>query len=198
MENLIITLKTKIDINELLSYFHCVQNEYAEFKWVKEKNLDSTLPYWKDDTNASGIYGWAIDSNLEQLSDPCPPLNISTKPKVNYRNTSLAFGIVSELQQLFPFGYRWAISVLQPNGHVSMHTDDAKNITVWIPIINPKESLFMIEYQDKFTNYHLPADGSIYVVDTQYPHYTKNESTTERVILSFRCNKDNLTDLISK
>jgi hypothetical protein len=198
MQNLVTKLKLKINIDELIDYYNQVREKYQSLKWVKDEQLQSTLPRWANDKETN-LYGWAIDSNLESLTDPCPPLNISSKTIVDYRNTELSFGVVKQLQEIFPYGYRWSISVLEPDGGVSLHSDSSKNITVWIPIINPEQAEFMIEYQGQLTNYHLPADGSLYVVDTQYPHYTKNNSEEDRVLLSFRCLRDlHLEELLSK
>jgi len=192
------TLNTKINIDELRAYYSKLHTDYQHLKWVKAEKVESIIDQWKDDSIVKGVYGWAIDSNLENIADPCPPFNISNKAKVKYRNTELAFGIVEQLQSIFSYGYRWAITVLQPEGYVNLHSDDVKNVTVWVPIFNPEKALFLFEQDKILQNYYLPADGSMYLVDTQYPHCTKNESTEERVILSFRCPRDNLEDLFLK
>jgi hypothetical protein len=199
MKNLIVKLKTRVEISELIQYYHAIKEFYQHRKWVRDEHVDTTNADWYNSSTADHLHGYAIDSNLVSLADICPPVNITTKPTVDYRNTELAFGVINELQSIFPYGFRWAISVLEPNGYVNLHTDSEENVTVWVPIINPKDTWLMMEYENELTEYNLPADGSLYVVDTKYPHCTKNNSNQDRVLLTFRCNRElYLTDLLSK
>ena len=187
-------LNIKLDINELREYYHTVVRDFQHLKWTKE--LEFTNDKWSGDNMVDRLIGWGIDSNLLDINSPSPPYNISVKDKVNYRNTSLAFGIINKLQSIFPYAYRWAISVQEPGGYVNKHNDNSKNLTVWIPIYNPEEAK-LVMYYDEETNIHLPSDGSLYLVDTRIDHRTYNHSTEDRVLLSFRFDIEYLNQVLS-
>lgn len=180
-------LNTKLSINDLRAYYHTVAKDYQRMCWIQNNEVESTNKKWGNNQMVNSLYGWAIDSNLEDINSPCPPYNISTRNKLpTYRNTVLAFCIINELQKIFPYGYRWAISVQEPGGYVNRHQDNPKNLTVWIPIYNPPKSGLIMYYDDKEVDHHLKDDGSLYLVDTKIDHKTYNNDTTDRVLLSFR------------
>lgn len=188
-------LNTKLNIDSLRSYYHSVVRDLPHLIWVKEKEIDTTNDKWKNDSMVNRLHGWAIDSNLVDINSPCPPYNISTKDKTVYRNTELAFGIINELQSMFPYGYRWAVSVQEPGGVVSRHNDNDRNLTIWIPIYNPTKARLVL-YGDKEINVNLPSDGSMYFVDTRMDHMTYNHDDSDRVLLSFRFTIEHLDTVL--
>ena len=192
-------LRTRVNIDDLHSYYHTVVNEYRHLCWVKENELSTTNSKWHSNEMVDGLLGWGIDTNLDDINSPSPPYNISTKSKSStYRNTVLAFGVIKELQSIFPFGYRWAISVLKPGGYVSKHVDNQDNLTVWIPIYAPENSGLVMYDGDNEIDNHLSADGSLYLVDTKIAHRTYNNDSSNRVLLSFRFLVEHLDEVMSK
>lgn len=192
-------LKTRVNIDDLRNYYHTVVNDYRHLCWIKENELSTTNSKWHSNEMVDGLLGWGIDTNLDDINSPSPPYNISTKSKSNtYRNTTLAFGVINELQSIFPFGYRWAISVLEPGGYVSKHVDNADNLTVWIPIYAPSNSGLIMYDGDIEIDNHLADDGSLYLVDTKIAHRTYNNDSSNRVLLSFRFLVEHLDEVMSK
>lgn len=192
-------LKTKIDINDLRSYYKRVVEEFSHLHWTKENEIETTNDKWRDNNMVDKLTGWGIDTNLDDINSPSPPYNISTKKKSSsYRNTVLSFGVVKELQEIFPFAYRWAISVQEPGGYVNRHADNADNLTVWIPIYNPNKAGLIMYHNGEEINNHLDDDGSLYLVDTTIEHSTYNNDTTDRVLLSFRFFQEHLNEVLTK
>jgi len=183
-------LNYSVDINELRRYFATVESDFNYLKWSWDQS-DTIVEQWKIEAHKDPANlltcGYAIQSNLVDLSLPCPPWNISTLPTTDYRNTVLVFGIVKELQYKFPYGYRWSISVQPPKGKVGLHNDQEDELTVWIPIYTKGSVITFVP--DSEIPIELPSDGSMYLLDTTIPHYTYNESDEVRVSILFRLNK---------
>lgn len=183
-------LKYHVDIDELRAYYSKVESEYSHLKWGWDQS-DNIVKQWVDAAHEDPANlltrGYAIQSNLVDLTLPCPPWNISTLPTTTYRNTQLAFGVIKALQERFPYGYRWALSVQPPGGKVGLHSDQEDECTVWIPIYTSGPAL-VFELDDKEVMIELPSDGSLYLLDTTYRHYTYNFSDTDRVAIIFRSN----------
>lgn len=192
---MITKLNFTVPIEELREYYKTVSTEYAHLNWSWQSSKGEVIDQWRDAAYADPANllttGWAIQSNLVDLSIPCPPWQISTLETREYRNTELAFGIIKRLQYYIPYAYKWAISKQLPGGKVSRHSDDTTELTAWIPIHTDGPCLFF----DK--GYSMPSDGSAYLLDTTYPHSTQNNSDTDRVVLIFRLNKDKKTDLLN-
>lgn len=188
-------LNFTVSVNELKSYYDTLQKDYDYLNWSWEKCGGDVVEQWRDAAYADPAnlltHGWAIQSNLKDISKPCPPWNISTYETVEYRNTELVFGIIKRLQEKIPYGYRWSISVQPPGGKVSKHSDQEDECTVWIPIYTKGSSIVF----DK--EYELVADGSAYLLDTTIPHYTENNSDITRVTVIFRLNKKHKDDIIN-
>jgi hypothetical protein len=114
----------------------------------------------------------------------------------DYRNTKLAFGIISKLQERIPGAYRWSVSVQPPGGKVSLHSDQEDEVTVWIPIYSDGVVITFVT-AEKNIGFCLNSDGSAYMLDTTIPHTTTNNSQQDRVTVIFRLNKKYIADLLA-
>lgn len=200
IKNILTRLNFKVDIEELENYYHTLTREYQHLDWSWIKCGDDVVDQWreaayKDSANLL-THGWAIQSNLKDITLPCPPWNISKHETVEYRNTELAFGIIERLQQQLPFAYRWAVSVQPPGGQVGLHSDQEGESAVWIPIFTDGVAITFVTSENK-TEYCLDSDGSAYLFDTTVPHFTYNNSTQDRVAIIFRLNNKHLDQLLS-
>jgi len=199
LDNTVTILNFKVDLSELQDYYKILNQKYQYLDWSWEKCGDDIVDQWKDAAYADPdnllTHGWAIQSNLKDLSLPCPPWNISKHETVEYRNTVLAFGIIERLQQQLPFAYRWAVSVQPFGGKVSLHSDQEDECTVWIPIYSNGTAITFVT-DDKGKDYCLDSDGSAYLLDTTIPHYTYNPSAQDRVTIIFRLNTRHLPQLL--
>lgn len=191
-------LNFKIDINELREYYNTVVTEFDHLMWSWSR-YGNIVKQWSDAaySNPDNLktYGWAIQSNLKNENKVCPPWNISSDELGEYKNTSLAFGIILRLQKVIPYAYRWAISVQPPGGTVSTHTDHESEYTVWIPIYTSGPAITFIN-QGIIKDYQLESNGNVYLLDTTVSHYTRNDSDKDRVAIIFRLNRSNIDHLL--
>jgi hypothetical protein len=196
--NILTKLDFSVNIQELRSYYNLLNTEYKHLNWSWDRCGNTVVEQWRDAayTDPANLltHGWAIQSNLKDLTIPCPPWNISTLETTNYRNTELVFGIIERLQAAMPFGYRWAVSVQPPGGKVGLHSDQDDELTVWIPIYTSGVAITFVTSNN--TDYSLESDGSAYLLDTTFPHYTYNSSEQDRVTIIVRLNKKYVTELL--
>lgn len=192
-------LEFVVPLTDLISYYNTLTEKYQHLNWNWEKCGSDIVKQWRDEAYKDPANlltnGWAIQSNLEDLSIPCPPWNISTHKIVEYRNTELVFGIIERLQTAIPFGYRWAVSVQPPGGKVSLHSDQTDEVTVWIPIITNESPAITFVEDSEETGIILSATGSAYLFNTTVPHYTSNTGSTIRATIIFRLNKKHIIEL---
>ena len=196
MLELLTPLELNVAFTDLMSYYNTLNEKYQHLNWNWEKCGGDIVKQWRDEAykDPSNLLtnGWAIQSNLEDLSIPCPPWNISTHKTVEYRNTELAFGLIERLQTAIPFGYRWAVSVQPPGGKVSLHSDQEDEVTVWIPILTNESPTITFVQDGNETKITLQASGSAYLLNTTVPHYTSNTGSTTRATIIFRLNKQHI------
>lgn len=200
LENILTKLTVAVDIWELREYYAILKTKYDHLDWSWQHCGDTVIEQWRNAAYADPAnlltHGWAIQSNLKDITIPCPPWNISTLETVEYRNTELAFGIVERLQAAIPYAYRWAVSVQMPGGKVSLHSDQEDEVTVWIPVYTDGVAITFVT-PEKDTGYCLESDGSSYLLDTTVPHYTYNSSKQDRVTIIFRLNKKYVNRLLA-
>jgi hypothetical protein len=199
LENILTKLNFAVDIQELKDYYSILVTKYDHLDWSWERCGDTIVEQWKEAAYADPAnlltHGWAIQSNLKDLTVPCPPWDISTLETTEYRNTELVFGIIERLQTAIPYGYRWAVSVQPPGGKVSLHNDQEDECTVWIPIYTNGVAITFVTTSN--AEYNLESNGSAYLLDTTIPHYTYNSSKEDRVTIIFRLNNKHVNDLLS-
>jgi len=200
MNDILTKLNFVVDVNELREYYNTLKEQHSDLEWNWSKSEGKVVQQWYDAAHAEPAnlltHGWAIQSNLVDLTLPCPPWNISTLETTDYRNTKLAFGIITRLQEHLPFAYRWAVSVQPPGGTVSLHSDQEDEVTVWIPIHSDGVVITFVT-PEKTAGLCLASDGSAYMLDTTVPHFTTTESKTDRVAIIFRLNKKYIPELLA-
>lgn len=202
LSNAVTKLNFTIKLDSLRDYYHTLVNEYDHLKWNWERNGAEITDEWRDrmmqDKGTLLPYGWAIQSNLVDITIPCPPYNISTHPRTTYRNTKLAFGLVTKLQELIPYSYRWSLVIQPPTGKVARHVDQGDEFTAHIPIYDTPGAIFKFwDHEGNRKDFGMLADGTVYLVDTIIEHETENYSDTDRIGLVFRFKRDDLPKLLA-
>lgn len=201
LDNAVRKLNFTIKLESLKDYYHTLVKDYDHLKWCWSRHGNEITEEWRQrmmlDQGTLLPYGWAIQSNLVDATIPCPPYNISTHPRCDYRNTELAFGLVTTLQQLMPYTYRWSLVVQPPRGKVSRHTDQGDEYTGHIPIYEAEKAVFKFwDKQENRKDFNMQADGSVYLVDTIIDHETENFDKVNRVGLVFRFKRSDLPQLL--
>lgn len=202
LDTAVTKLNFTVGLDALRNYYDILKNSYEHLCWRWTKNGHEITEEWHDRIISNGIgctypYGWAIQSNLVDLSIPCPPYNISIYERTEYRNTELAFGLVTKLQSLMPYTYRWSLVVQPPGGKVSRHVDQGDEYTGHIPIFDAPGATFKFyDENDNQRNFEISANGSVYLIDTIIQHETENFGDTDRVGLIFRFKRDRLLELL--
>jgi len=185
----VIVLKPKININEAILFYMDLENNHQDMCWHHSNEVDKGV----GGHEVENMYGWALQSNLEDLTKPCPPYNITKEEKREYRDTKLMFGIAKKLQKAFPFAHQFSIAVHPPGTKVNFHSDTEDYLKIHIPIITNSKALFKFEPNRRYV---LPADGSMTLVNTAIPHGTLNEGDSDRVHLFFKVPKDKEKELL--
>jgi hypothetical protein len=108
----------------------------------------------------------------------------------------LAFGLVTKLQKLIPYSYRWSLVVQPPGGKVARHVDQGDEYTAHIPIYEATKAVFKFWKNTQRKDFTMQADGSVYLVDTIITHETENYDVTDRIGLVFRFKRDDLSKLL--
>jgi hypothetical protein len=201
LKNISTRLNFSVDIFKLRAYYQTVKTSYDHLNWSWSKCSGTIIDQWRDaaykDPANLLTHGWAIQSNLKDISLPCPPWNISTLETVEYRNTDLVFDIIHDLQKAVPYAYRWSVSVQPPGGKVSLHSDNENEYTVWIPIYTGNEPVITFIVNDQKHDINLKDDGSAYLLDTTIPHYTFNSTDKDRVTVIFRLDQKHVKDILN-
>jgi|TARA_B110000438_G_scaffold152328_1_gene146331 hypothetical protein len=182
-------LKPKIDINDLRQFYIQLQDQHKDMKWAWKGTEEEGVGGHK----LKGVTGWALQSNLEDLTKPCPPYNITKEEKYEYRDTKLMFGLAKKLQDKFPFAHQFSVSVHPPGALINFHKDTDEYLKIHIPIRTNSKAFFKFEPNRRYV---LPADGRMTLVNTSIPHGTHNEGESDRVHLFFKVPKDKEAELL--
>lgn len=183
---MLIKLPIQLDINELKTYLASVQKSCAPF--IKN---DSPWGGWSVTSSNGEIYdGWQSGEKLfrDNISDEEKiKLHLELRDKKFDTPTSLYSPLIDKiLSQLAPFDLkttRIRLVILKPHDQqLAYWHQDGKSaanyfkLRLHIPIIT--NELCRFEYRDQ--SFHLPADGSAYIIDVSKEHRVLNESNEDR------------------
>jgi hypothetical protein len=176
-----------IDTSELSDYYKQVLENYQHLKWTNVAEVvDSELH------KIDGVYGWGIQSNLPDITHPCPPYDIHKERSPIYKNTELVFGFAKYILDRFPYARQLSLAGHPPGTKISQHVDNDEFIKIHIPIITCNDSCFV--FGDNF--YELIA-GQAYLVDTRFSHGTINSGNRDRVHFFFKIPVDKIEEFIN-
>ena len=182
----IIPLDVQFDLNELIDYYNILERDYQHLKWTFKDDVEDADKGHKHE----GIFGWGIQSNLTDLSKPCPPYDIHKERTKEYKDTELVFGFAKKIIDFFP-GVRQLGIAGHPNGvEIMQHVDTDEYYKIHIPIITNSEAYFI--YGD--TKYVM-TPGKMYFVETEEMHGTCNSGETTRVHMLFKCHRSTISDV---
>jgi len=163
-----------------IEYLDTLEYKFIHLRWNADDNLTTVRDADLQD-NIKGVYGWGIQSNLDDLSKPCPPYNIHKQGSDVYRNTPLVFGFAEWLLDVFPDARQMSIAAHPPGTKIRTHTDSDTWLKIHIPLLANSDSYFIFD-DKKFAM----KPGKMYLVNTAVPHSTSNDGDTTRVHLFFK------------
>jgi len=177
-------LDIEFSLDYALDYLHTIESKFGHLRWDADDNLDTVNDAEYQD-NIVGVYGWGIQSNLADLSIPCPPYNIHKDRTKEYRNTALVFGFAEWLLTQFPNARQMSIAAHPPGTKIRTHTDTDTWFKIHIPLVSTTNSYFIFADQ-KFAM----EPGKMYLVNTAVPHSTSNDGNKTRIHLFFKIPAD--------
>jgi hypothetical protein len=181
-------IKFKFMLDELLDYYYNIEQNYQHLKWSLDY-VDEIVGAEKH--RLDGVYGWGIQSNLDDLSKPCPPYDIHKKGSVIYRNTELVFGFAQALLDRFPYARQMGIAVHPMQVNIKEHVDNSEYVKIHFPIISTDNSYFC------FGEYCFVLDPGLgYLIDTRYPHHTNQLGQGLRAHLLIKLPIDKIDDAL--
>lgn len=178
MNDHILKLDVKVNLDKLRDYYHTVEESFQNLCWTAKGHNNSGVGGHRVDD----VYGWAIETNSVDLNKPSSPYNISSEKNDTYRDTELVFGIIHAFKSSFPMAHGYGIAVHPPASFINFHTDTDTFIKIHVPVYTNDTSFFC--FRDK--KYNMKADGSMYLVDTRLEHGTDNQGDTNRIHLIFK------------
>ena len=166
----------KFSHSMLLEYYNEVKANFQHLKWTPDNRVS--------EHNVKKLYSWAIQSNLKDVSKPCPPYNIKHDNEVigSFDNlTDLVFGFGQLVVDCFPDVRQTVISVHPSTTEIKQHIDNDEFFKIHIPIETNSKSCFV--FGDK--KYNLEV-GKAYFINTKNKHGTINNGNTDRAHLIFK------------
>lgn len=182
-------LNFKFDLDDLRNYYSSVEHNYQHLKWTLDLVHDVNDAHKH---KLDGVYGWGIQSNLEDLTKPCPPYDVHKHGSTTYRNTELAFGFAQSLLNRFPYGRQMGIAVHPIGVSISEHVDNDEFVKIHFPIFKSTASYFLFG-QHKF----ILEPGTAYLLDTRYPHSTSQEGVGSRAHLLLKIPVEHIKDALA-
>lgn len=173
---MIIPLDIKFDIEEAREYYHVIERDYSHLKWIPNNDAVDIEKH-----KIVGVYGWGIQSNLDDLSKPCPPYHVHKHGSNDYRNTELVFGFAQKLIDFFPECRQLGLAIHPPGVEIGQHVDNDDYFKIHIPLYSTPESYFVFGEEK-----HVMNPGKMYLVETAFMHGTSNNGTANRVHLLFK------------
>jgi predicted protein tyrosine phosphatase len=181
-------LHYKFSFDRLKEYYLSLENSYQHLKW--------TLDFVHDVNDShkhklDGVYGWGIQSNLEDLAKPCPPYDIHKNGSAVYKNTEMVFGFAKELLYRFPYARQLGIAVHPKDVQISEHVDNDEYVKIHFPIIATAQSYFCFG-----EHCYILEPGFGYLIDTRYPHSTDQSGDGVRVHFLLKLPLSNIADAL--
>lgn len=176
------------DLDELRCYYHTVNKNYQHLKWTLAL-VDDVKDAHKH--KLDGVYAWGIQSNLEDLTVPCPPYDVHKNGSTTYRNTELVFGFAEKLLERFPYARQLGIAAHPKGVEIAQHIDNDEFVKIHFPIFKTTCSFFVFgEHRFVF------EPGKAYLIDTRYVHGTSQEGDGERIHLLVKLPVDKIEDAL--
>lgn len=167
-----------LDLAEVRDYYHTLYNNFQHLCW-KSDMVEDTIGY--EEHKLKGCFGWGIQSNIPDLTQPCPPYHVHKNGTNNYVDTELVYGFTKKIRDKYPWSRQLSIAAHPPGTIIRLHTDTDTYFKIHIPIYSNDKAYFMFEN----TNYVMEP-GKAYLVNTSKLHGTNNMGDSIRIHFFFK------------
>ena len=174
-------------LDELRDYYQLLENNFHHLRWNSDMAID-TIGY--EEHKLKGCFGWGIQSNIPDLSEPCPPYNVHKDRTDNYIDTELVFGFAKKIRDLYPWSRQLSIAGHPPGTIIQMHTDSDNYFKIHIPIYSNDNAYFLFEDEK-----YVMEPGKAYLVNTSRLHGTNNMGNTTRIHFFFKVPYEKISSL---
>jgi hypothetical protein len=178
-------LNIKFDPEEAFDYYQQLEKNYQGYKWeYKDYNPDaSTKSYY------GKMFGWSMNSNNDLNNAPNRDGNGN-----NFRETPCAFGFGKKVMDFFEGANYVCVTVVPPDTHLSLHTDDDRYKRIHIPLTTHDRFFFYDQYRNRFK-----LDlGNVYILHTDRLHGAKHLGTNYRAHLMVKYDAKSIDKIYAK
>jgi len=168
-------LNIDFDIKEALDYLNLLETKYSYLRWnATPKNLkDTNDAELQEEIN--GVYGWGIQSNLNNLNEPCPPYHVHKHGNEEYKDTELVFGFIEKIKKVFPNARQFSVAAHPRGTKIRRHKDNSKYCKIHVPLITNDKAWFIFDDSKLVL-----TPGKFYLINTDKEHSTYNEGESIR------------------
>jgi hypothetical protein len=171
-------IRIGFDLTELQDYYNKLNSNFQHLCW-KSDMVDDTVGY--EEHKLKGCFGWGIQSNIPDISVPCPPYNVHKDGTDNYVDTELVFGLAKKIRDKYPWSRQLSIAAHPPETIIRLHTDTDSYFKVHLPIYSNDKAYFLFEDES-----YVMEPGKAYLVNTSRMHGTHNMGNTTRIHFFFK------------
>lgn len=173
----------KFDLNELRDYYNMVTKSNLRFELPAIDKNNDIRNYPPNYEYSVGIFGYGIQSNLDDVTKPLePPGNYKqkSKNKKSINRTVLCTGFAQKILDIFPYCEELGITGHPSKTQLHPHIDKDVHFRIHLPIYTNDNAEFNYD-----KTYILEA-GKAYLVNTKRTHSTNNKGDSDRIHLMFK------------
>jgi len=178
-------LDIKFDPVEALDYYYELEKNYQEYKW----NYSNCNPNASAKSYYGKMFGWSMNSNNGAYNEPNMDGNGN-----NFKEIPCAFGFGKKVMDFFKVTNYVCVSVVPPNTHLSLHTDNNRYKRIHIPLTTDDKFFFYDQHRNRFKL----ELGNVYILHTEKLHGAKHLGTNFRAHLMIKYETDLMNNIYAK
>ena len=184
----------KFNLDELREYYKEISTSNLRFELPPIDINNQSSVYPPNYEYSVGIFGYGIQSNLDDVTKPLePPGNYKqkTKNKKFTKRTALCTGFAQRILDKFPYCEELGVTGHPSKTQLHPHIDKDIHFRVHLPIYTNDSAEF------NFDKTYILEAGKAYLVNTKRTHSTNNKGTTDRIHLLFKVPIGKINELIN-
>jgi hypothetical protein len=179
------------ELNDIDSEFYRAAASYrkdphAIFNILGDKYFQIGLTEYAGQHTSPEVMKELWDKGVKEILRRMDPKHPQHVPEIRYKNytkpTSFMRDYFVEIARLFPHGIgRYRVAFMRPGFKIPTHIDGDPNedVKIHIPIFTNEQATLTVNGETR----HLPADGSVWYINSGVPHSAENQGRTVRAHL---------------